>query len=136
MFIVYFLGFPWDSIVHVALLYVIAMSCCTFLDIPCFRLVGVLQIRFGKKGKLSPRYIGPFKILECIGHIAYRLILPQELNSVHDVFHISNLKKCLAEDSVIILIKNFNSTNRLNLLKLQSKSWIERSNSLDEVVYR
>ena len=76
-------------------------------------------IRFRKKGKLSPRYIGPFEILERIGRIAYRLNLPQELSSVHDVFHISNLKKYLAEDSMIIPIKNFNSTNRSILLRLQ-----------------
>jgi len=54
-------------------------------------------IRFGKKGKLSPRYIGLFEILERIGLVAYRLNLPQELSSVHNVFHISNLKKCLAK---------------------------------------
>ncbi|GJX16941.1 putative reverse transcriptase domain-containing protein [Tanacetum coccineum] len=54
-------------------------------------------VRFGKKGKLAPRYVGPFKILERIGLVAYRLRLPEELNSVHDTFHVSNLKKCLAD---------------------------------------
>ncbi|GJR28944.1 hypothetical protein Tco_1105176 [Tanacetum coccineum] len=53
-------------------------------------------VRFGKKGKLEPRYVGPFKILERIGLVAYRLRLPEELRSVHDTFHVSNLKKCLA----------------------------------------
>ncbi|GKC50346.1 putative reverse transcriptase domain-containing protein [Tanacetum coccineum] len=53
-------------------------------------------IRFGKKGKLTPRYVGPFEILERIGPVAYRLRLPKELSSVHDTFHVSNLKKCLA----------------------------------------
>ncbi|GJV15928.1 hypothetical protein Tco_1361251 [Tanacetum coccineum] len=52
-------------------------------------------VRFGKKGKLAPRYVGPFEILERIGLVAYRLRLPEELNSVHDTFHVSNLKKCL-----------------------------------------
>ncbi|GJR16947.1 putative reverse transcriptase domain-containing protein [Tanacetum coccineum] len=52
---------------------------------------------FGKKGKLAPRYVGPFEILERIGLVAYRLRLPEELNSVHDTFHVSNLKKCLAD---------------------------------------
>ncbi|GKC83412.1 putative reverse transcriptase domain-containing protein, partial [Tanacetum coccineum] len=54
-------------------------------------------VRFGTKGKLTPIYVGPFEILERIGPIAYRLRLPQELSSVHDTFHASNLKKCLAD---------------------------------------
>ncbi|GJS91027.1 putative reverse transcriptase domain-containing protein [Tanacetum coccineum] len=52
---------------------------------------------FGKKGKLAPRYVGPFEILERIGLVAYRLRLPEELSSVHDTFDVSNLKKCLAD---------------------------------------
>ncbi|GJY50024.1 putative reverse transcriptase domain-containing protein [Tanacetum coccineum] len=54
-------------------------------------------IRFGTKGKLAPRYVGPFEILERIGPVAYRLRLPEELSSVHDIFHVLNLKKCLAD---------------------------------------
>ncbi|GJU12792.1 putative reverse transcriptase domain-containing protein [Tanacetum coccineum] len=54
-------------------------------------------VRFGKKVKLAPRYVGPFKIIEKIGPVAYRLRLPQELSTVHDIFHVSNLKKCLAD---------------------------------------
>ncbi|GJW30486.1 reverse transcriptase domain-containing protein [Tanacetum coccineum] len=54
-------------------------------------------VRFGKKGKLAPRFVGPFEILERIGSVAYRLRLPEELSSVHDTFHVSNLKKCLAD---------------------------------------
>ncbi|GJT93065.1 hypothetical protein Tco_1081910 [Tanacetum coccineum] len=57
-------------------------------------------VRFGKKGKLAPRYVGPFEIMECVGPVAYRLKLPQELSCVHDTFHVSNLKKCLAEPDV------------------------------------
>ncbi|GKB52407.1 putative reverse transcriptase domain-containing protein [Tanacetum coccineum] len=49
------------------------------------------------KGKLAPRYVGPFEILERIGPVAYRLRLPKELSSVHDIFHVSNLKKCLTD---------------------------------------
>lgn len=56
-------------------------------------------IRFGKKGKLKPRYIGPFEILEKIGDVAYRLPLPQELPVVHDVFHVSILRKYLSDPS-------------------------------------
>jgi hypothetical protein len=51
--------------------------------------------RFNMKGKLAPRYIGPFKILERHGEVAYQLKLPENLSSVHDVFHVSQLKKCL-----------------------------------------
>ncbi|GJS70912.1 putative reverse transcriptase domain-containing protein [Tanacetum coccineum] len=54
-------------------------------------------IRFGTKSKLAPRYVGPFEILERIVPVAYRLRLPEELSSVHDTFHMSNLKKCLAD---------------------------------------
>ncbi|GKA96820.1 putative reverse transcriptase domain-containing protein, partial [Tanacetum coccineum] len=54
-------------------------------------------MRFGKKGKLAPRYVGPFEILKRIGPVAYRLRLPKELSEVHDTFHVSNLKKCLAD---------------------------------------
>ncbi|GJR68127.1 hypothetical protein Tco_0014192, partial [Tanacetum coccineum] len=55
---------------------------------------GVIHLR--KKGKLAPRYVGPFEILERIGPVAYRLRLLEELSGVHDMFHVSNLKKCLA----------------------------------------
>ncbi|GJR10351.1 reverse transcriptase domain-containing protein [Tanacetum coccineum] len=57
-------------------------------------------IRFGKKGKLAPRYVGPFEILKRIGLVAYRLRLPEELSGVHDTFQVSNLKKCMADASL------------------------------------
>ncbi|GJR29188.1 putative reverse transcriptase domain-containing protein [Tanacetum coccineum] len=57
-------------------------------------------VRFGKKGKLAPRYVGPFEIVECVGPVAYRLKLPQELSCVHDTFHVSNLKKYLPASDV------------------------------------
>ena len=50
-------------------------------------------IRFGKRGKLNPRYVGPFEITKRIGPVAYQFNLPDELNGVHNVFHVSNLKK-------------------------------------------
>ncbi|GJS80274.1 putative reverse transcriptase domain-containing protein [Tanacetum coccineum] len=51
-------------------------------------------VRFSKRGKLNPRYVGPFKVLEKVGSVAYKLELPQELSRVHNTFHVSNLKKC------------------------------------------
>jgi hypothetical protein len=51
--------------------------------------------RFNRKGKLAPRYVRPFKILERRGEVAYQLELPESLAGVHDVFHVSQLKKCL-----------------------------------------
>ncbi|GKA59177.1 hypothetical protein Tco_0758490 [Tanacetum coccineum] len=57
-------------------------------------------VHFGKKGKLVLRYVGPFKILERIGPVAYQLRLSEELSGVHDMFHVSNLKKCLADASL------------------------------------
>jgi hypothetical protein len=51
--------------------------------------------RFGVKGKIAPRYIGPFSILERYGPVAYRLQLPETSSAVHNVFHVSQLKKCL-----------------------------------------
>ncbi|KAD4981941.1 hypothetical protein E3N88_18612 [Mikania micrantha] len=69
--------------------------------------------RFGKRGKLSPRFVGPFKILERIGPVAYRLELPPELDNVHDVFHVSNLKKCLADESLIVPLKEIQIDEKL-----------------------
>ena len=59
-------------------------------------------IRFGKKGKLSPRYIGPYEILERIGPLAYRLALPQEMAQIHDVFHVSMLRKYRSDPTHVL----------------------------------
>ncbi|GKE54204.1 hypothetical protein Tco_1489360 [Tanacetum coccineum] len=55
-------------------------------------------IRFGKRGKLNPRYIGPFKILAKVGTVAYQLELSEQLSRVHSTFHVSNLKKCFSDE--------------------------------------
>ncbi|GJT19505.1 putative reverse transcriptase domain-containing protein [Tanacetum coccineum] len=70
-------------------------------------------VRFGKKGKLAPRYVGPFEIVEHVGPVAYRLRLPQELSCVHDVFHVSNLKKCLAESDVQVPLEEIKVDDKL-----------------------
>ena len=69
-----------------------------FLKVSPFK--GVM--RFGKRGKLSPRYIGPFEILQRYGAVAYELALPTELVMVHPVFHISMLRKYLSNDSHVL----------------------------------
>nr|GEU84749.1 putative reverse transcriptase domain-containing protein [Tanacetum cinerariifolium] len=57
-------------------------------------------VRFGKKGKLASKFVGPFEIIEKIGPVAYKLDLPEELDGAHDTFHVSNLKKCLADPTL------------------------------------
>ncbi|GKB46684.1 putative reverse transcriptase domain-containing protein [Tanacetum coccineum] len=74
-------------------------------------------IRFGKRGKLNPRYIGPFKILERISPVAYKLELPEELSNVHNTFHISNIKKCLSDESHVIPIKELRLKDKLNFVE-------------------
>ena len=59
-------------------------------------------VRFGKRGKLSPRFIGPFEIVQWIGECAYRLALPPSLSGVHDVFHVSMLKKYIIDPSHVL----------------------------------
>ncbi|GKC10621.1 hypothetical protein Tco_1128866, partial [Tanacetum coccineum] len=59
-------------------------------------------IRFGKRGKLNSRYIGPFKVLDKVGTVYYRLELPQQLSKVHSTFYVSNPKKCLSDESLVI----------------------------------
>ena len=59
-------------------------------------------VRFGKRGKLSPRYIGPFEILSRVGNSAYQLTLPLALLAVHNVFHVSMLKKYVPDESHVL----------------------------------
>ncbi|WMV10109.1 hypothetical protein MTR67_003494 [Solanum verrucosum] len=71
-------------------------------------------IRFGKKGKLSPRYVGPYRITKRIGSVAYELELPQELGAVHPVFYISMLKKCMGNPSLIVRTENVGIKDNLS----------------------
>nr|GEZ37094.1 putative reverse transcriptase domain, ribonuclease H-like domain, aspartic peptidase domain protein [Tanacetum cinerariifolium] len=74
-------------------------------------------IRFGKRGKLNPRYIGPFKILKRIGPVAYKLELPEELSNVYNTFYVSNLKKCLSDESLLIPMKELKLDDKLNFVE-------------------
>ncbi|GJU50413.1 putative reverse transcriptase domain-containing protein [Tanacetum coccineum] len=74
-------------------------------------------VRFGKKGKLAPRFVGSFKIIEKVGHVAYRLDLPEELNGVHDTFYVSNLKKCLADPTLQVPLDEIRVDAKLNFVE-------------------
>ncbi|GJT39265.1 reverse transcriptase domain-containing protein [Tanacetum coccineum] len=74
-------------------------------------------VRFGKRGKLAPRFVGPFEIVERIGPVAYRLRLPQELSCIHDVFHVSNLKKCLAESDIQIPLEEIRVNDKVYFIE-------------------
>ncbi|GJV75475.1 putative reverse transcriptase domain-containing protein [Tanacetum coccineum] len=72
---------------------------------------------FGKKGKLAPRYVRPFETLEMIGLVAYRLRLSEELSGVHDTFHVSNLKKCLADASLHVPLDEIKVNKTLHFVE-------------------
>nr|GFA10775.1 reverse transcriptase domain-containing protein [Tanacetum cinerariifolium] len=74
-------------------------------------------IRFGKRGKLNPRYIGPFKILAKVGTVAYRLELLEELSRVHSTFHVSKLKKCMADEPLAIPLDEIQVDDKLNFIE-------------------
>ncbi|GJQ96369.1 hypothetical protein Tco_0007508 [Tanacetum coccineum] len=74
-------------------------------------------VRFGKKGNLAPRYVGPFEIVECVRPVAYRLKLPQELSCIHDTFHVSNLKKCLAESYIQVPLEEIEIDENLRFVE-------------------
>ncbi|GJS73442.1 reverse transcriptase domain-containing protein [Tanacetum coccineum] len=74
-------------------------------------------VRFGKWGKLNPRYVGPFKVLEKVGAIAYKLELPQELSRVHNTFHVSNLKKCYADEPLAVPLDGLHIDDKLHFVE-------------------
>ena len=82
-----------------------------------FLKVGPMKgvMRFGKKGKLSPRFIGPFEILERVGDVAYRLALPPSISGVHNVFHVSMLRKYIANPTHVLSYDPFRLRGRSDL---------------------
>nr|GEU64892.1 reverse transcriptase domain-containing protein [Tanacetum cinerariifolium] len=74
-------------------------------------------VRFDKRSKLSPRHVGPFDIVERVGPVAYRLRLPQELVGVNDTFHVSNLKKCLADVNLHVPLEEVKVDDKLHFVE-------------------
>ncbi|GKC74469.1 putative reverse transcriptase domain-containing protein [Tanacetum coccineum] len=74
-------------------------------------------VRFGKRGKLNPRYVGPFKVLEKVRAIAYKLELPQEQSRVHNTFHVSNLKRCYSDDPLIVALDGLHVDDKLQFVE-------------------
>nr|GEY59713.1 putative reverse transcriptase domain-containing protein [Tanacetum cinerariifolium] len=74
-------------------------------------------VRFGKRGKLNPMYVGPFKVLERIRDVAYKLDLPEELSKVHNTFHVSNLKKCHADEPLAVPLNGLHFDDKLHFVE-------------------
>nr|GFA85614.1 putative reverse transcriptase domain-containing protein [Tanacetum cinerariifolium] len=74
-------------------------------------------VRFGKRGKLNPRYVGPFKVLERVGDVAYKLDLPEYLSRVHNTFHVSNLKKCHADEPLAVSLDGLHFDDKLHFVE-------------------
>nr|GEV43919.1 putative reverse transcriptase domain-containing protein [Tanacetum cinerariifolium] len=90
-------------------------------------------VHFGKRGKLNPRYVGPFKVLERVRDVAYKLDLPKELSRVHNTFHVSNLKKCHANEPLAVSLDGLHFDDNLHFVEKpveimdREVKWLKRS---------
>ncbi|GJV37506.1 hypothetical protein Tco_1409983 [Tanacetum coccineum] len=90
-------------------------------------------IHFGKRGKLNHRYVGPFKVLRKVGEVAYKLELLEELSRVHNTFHVSNLKKCYADEPLAVPLDGLHFDDKLQFVEEPVKiidhevKWLKRS---------
>ena len=126
-------------------------SYASLKQIPCDINVGYMVMlkvspwkgvtRFGKKGKLSPRYVGPFKVIKIVGTQAFKLDLPQELQGVHDTFHVSYLKKYFGKEELTIPLKELKVDEKKRLVEepeaiLECKTKKLRNKEIDLVLVR
>ncbi|GJW91461.1 putative reverse transcriptase domain-containing protein [Tanacetum coccineum] len=76
-----------------------------------------MVVHFGKRGKLNPRYVGPFKVLGKVREVAYKLELPEELSRVHNTFHVSNLKKCYVDEPLAVPLDRLHFDDKLQFVE-------------------
>ncbi|GKD37004.1 hypothetical protein Tco_1257211, partial [Tanacetum coccineum] len=88
-------------------------------------------IRFGKRGKLNPRYIGPFKTIAKVGTVAYHLELLEKLSRVHSTFHVSKLKKCMTDEPLAIPLDEIQVDDKLIVKASEAESYSDCQSALE-----
>ncbi|GKE56899.1 hypothetical protein Tco_1496084, partial [Tanacetum coccineum] len=90
----------------------------TWLKLTPLGLVrGRREVRFGKRGKLNPKYVAQSKVMEKVGSVAYKLEFPQELSRVHNTFHVSNLKKCYVDEPLVVPLDRLHFDDKLQFVE-------------------